>query len=243
MTDTSSSGDSSWLGALLDWSVSLMDVVGPAGAGIAIALENLFPPLPSEVVLPMAGLAASRGSFTLFEALAWTTLGSILGAFLLYGIGAWFGADRLRRIAATVPLLHPEDIDRTVAWFERHGGKAVFFGRMIPIFRSLISIPAGVTRMPLWRFGLLTGAGSLLWNTIFVLAGYLLGASWHIIEQYVDIVQYVVIAVAALAAAWFVFVRTRALISASSERRRGGQTPTAPASQEAPHELSSTRID
>ena len=187
MTDTSSTGDTSWLGALLDWSVSLMDVVGPAGAGIAIALENLFPPLPSEVVLPMAGLAASRGSFTLFEALAWTTLGSILGAFLLYGIGAWFGADRLRRIAATVPLLHPEDIDRTVAWFERHGGKAVFFGRMIPIFRSLISIPAGVTRMPLWRFGLLTGVGSLLWNTLFVLAGYLLGASWHVIEQYVDV--------------------------------------------------------
>lgn len=228
MTDTSSSGDTSWLGALLDWSVSLMDVVGPAGAGIAIALENLFPPLPSEVVLPMAGLAASRGSFTLFEALAWTTLGSILGAFLLYGIGAWFGADRLRRIAAKVPLLHPEDIDRTVAWFERHGGKAVFFGRMIPIFRSLISIPAGVTRMPLWRFGLLTAAGSLLWNTLFVLAGYLLGASWHVIEQYVDIVQYVVIALAALAVAWFVFVRTRGLVAASRKRRDDADAATEP---------------
>ena len=81
--------DSSWLSGLLDWSVSLMDVIGPAGAGLAIALENLFPPLPSEVVLPMAGLAASNGSFTLFEALAWTTAGSIVGAFLLYGLGAW----------------------------------------------------------------------------------------------------------------------------------------------------------
>jgi membrane protein DedA with SNARE-associated domain len=213
MTETSSDG--SWLGALLDWSVSLMDIVGPPGAGIAIALENLFPPLPSEVVLPMAGLAASNGSFTLFEAIAWTTAGSIVGAFLLYGLGAWLGVDRLRRIAARVPLLHPEDIDRTVGWFDRHGGAAVFFGRMIPIFRSLISIPAGVTRMPLWRFGLLTAAGSLIWNTIFVMTGFLLGESWPLVEQYVDVLQYVVIAAVALAVAWFVFSRTRSLIAAS----------------------------
>jgi membrane protein DedA with SNARE-associated domain len=221
MTETSP--DSSWLSALLDWCVSLMDVIGPAGAGVAIALENLFPPLPSEVVLPMAGLAASTGSFSLFEALAWTTGGSIMGALLLYGLGAWLGVDRLRRIAGRVPLLHPEDIDRTVGWFQRHGGKAVFFGRMIPIFRSLISIPAGVTRMPLWRFGLLTAAGSLIWNTIFVLSGYLLGESWHVVEQYVDILQYVVIAVVALAGAWFVFVRTRAVVEASRDRRTAAQ--------------------
>ncbi len=112
----------------------------------------------------------------------------------------WLGAgaaaaDRRRRL----PLLHPEDIDRTVAWFERHGGKAVFFGRMLPIFRSLISIPAGVTRMPLWRFGLLTAAGSLIWNTIFVCAGFLLGESWPLVERYADILQYVVIAAAAIA--------------------------------------------
>ena len=221
MTETSP--DSSWLSALLDWSVSLMDVIGPAGAGVAIALENLFPPLPSEVVLPMAGLAASTGSFSLFEALAWTTGGSIVGAFLLYGLGAWLGVDRLRRIAGRVPLLHPEDIDRTVGWFQRHGGKAVFFGRMIPIFRSLISIPAGVTRMPLWRFGLLTAAGSLIWNTIFVLSGYLLGESWHLVEQYVDVLQYVVIAVVAVAGAWFVFVRTRALVESFRDRRTAAQ--------------------
>ncbi|MCU4673393.1 DedA family protein [Microbacterium fluvii] len=188
-----------------------MDVIGPAGAGIAIALENLFPPLPSEAILPMAGLAASRGSFTLFEALAWTTAGSVVGAFALYGLGAWLGLNRLRRIAARVPLLHPEDIDRTVAWFGRNGGKAVFFGRMIPIFRSLISIPAGITRMPLWRFGLLTFAGSLIWNTVFVLAGFFLGESWHIVEAYADILQYVVIAAVAVAVVWFVVARVRQL--------------------------------
>lgn len=215
MTETGTDG--SWLGAILDWCVQLMDVIGPAGAGIAIAIENLFPPIPSEAILPMAGLAAARGSFTLFEAIAWTTAGSIVGAFLLYGIGAWFGVRRLRSIAARVPLLHPEDIDRTVAWFVRHGGKAVFFGRMIPIFRSLISIPAGVTRMPLWRFGLLTAAGSLIWNTIFVLVGWFLGEAWPVVEQYVDVVQYIVIAAVVIGVAWFVYVRIRALLAA----RRG----------------------
>ncbi len=98
----------SWLTSLADWTVSLMEVIGPVGAGVAIALENLFPPLPSEVVLPMAGLTASRGSFTLFEALLWTTLGSVVGAFALYGLGRWLGAGRLRAFAAKMPLLHPK---------------------------------------------------------------------------------------------------------------------------------------
>jgi len=216
--------DGSWLTNLVDWSVSLMEIIGPAGAGLAIALENIFPPLPSEVILPMAGLSASRGSFSLAEALIWTTLGSVMGAFLLYGIGAWLGVDRLRTIAAKVPLLRPDDIDRTVAWFHRHGGKAVFFGRMVPIFRSLISIPAGVTRMPLWKFGLLTFAGSALWNTIFVLAGFLLGEAWPVIERYADILQYVVIAAVVVGIAWFLVVRIRTLVA---DRRAGDPKPSA----------------
>lgn len=215
------SHDGSWLSVLADWTVGLMELIGPAGAGIAIALENLFPPLPSEVILPMAGLAASRGAFTIVEAIAWTTAGAVVGAFLLYGLGAWLGLDRLRSIAARVPLLHPEDIDKTVAWFSRHGGKAVFFGRMIPIFRSLISIPAGVTRMPLWRFGLLSAAGSLAWNTVFVLCGFFLGEAWPVIEQYTDILQYVVIAAAIAAVAWFVLVRVRGLWA----QRRAAKVP------------------
>ena len=211
-TTTAATTDGSWLTTLSDWAVSLMEIIGPIGAGVAIALENLFPPLPSEVILPMAGLAASRVSFSLVEALVWTTAGSVIGALLLYGLGVWLGLGRLRAIAAKVPLLHPEDIDRTVAWFGRHGGKAVFFGRMIPIFRSLISIPAGITRMPVWRFTLLTAAGSLLWNSIFVLSGYFLGESWHIVERYADLLQYVVIGVTVLAVGWFLVVRIRALL-------------------------------
>ena len=209
--------DGSWLTALIDGVVGLMDLIGAPGAGIAIALENLFPPLPSEVILPMAGLAAARGSFTLFEALFWTTAGSVVGAFALYGIGAVLGLDRLRALVKRLPLLHVDDVDRTVAWFGRHGGKAVFFGRMLPIFRSLISIPAGVVRMPLWRFGLLTLAGSLLWNSVFVLSGYLLGEQWHIVEEYAGVLQYAVIAAAAGALVWFTVTRVRRLRRAAED--------------------------
>jgi membrane protein DedA with SNARE-associated domain len=211
MRTIESTTDGSWLGALVDWVVGLMDVIGPYGAGIGIAAENLFPPLPSEAILPLAGLAASRGAFTLWEAILWTTVGSIVGALVLYGIGAWFGIDRLRWIADKMPLVRVEDVDRTVAWFHKHGSVAVFFGRFIPIFRSLISIPAGVVHMPIWKFVLLTGAGSLIWNTIFVLIGWYLGESWHIVEQYMDVFQNIVIAVVAIAVIWFVVARVRSL--------------------------------
>lgn len=211
---TSSSGGGSWLTALADWVVSLMDLIGPAGAAVAVGLDNLFPPIPSEVVLPMAGLAASRGSFTLFEALFWTTFGSVFGAYILYFLGRLLGADRLRRIADRLPLVKGDDVVRSVAWFEKHGSYAVFFGRMVPLFRSLISIPAGVSRMHWWKFGLLTTAGSLIWNTIFVLAGFFLGENWHIVEQYAEVFQIIVIVVVAVAIVWFVFVRVRALVLA-----------------------------
>lgn len=210
MTDNGSGG--SWLLAITDWLVELMNLIGPAGAGIAIALENLFPPLPSEAILPLAGIAASRGTFTLAEAIGWTTLGSLVGAFVLYGLGAALGAERLRRFADFMPLIHVEDVDRAIAWFQRHGGKAVFFGRMIPIFRSMISIPAGVARMPLWRFAVFTAAGSLIWNSVFVMVGYLLGEAWHIVEQYVDILQYVVIVAVIVGVAVFIYLRVRTLL-------------------------------
>lgn len=193
------------------WAVDLMEALGGPGAGLAIALENLFPPLPSEVILPLAGFTASQGAFTVPGAIAWTTLGSVVGAVALYLIGAGFGRDRLRAVWWRVPLLDLEDLDRTEAWFDRHGKKAVFFGRMIPIFRSLISIPAGVERMPAVQFGLLTLAGSLIWNTVFVLAGYLLGEQWHLVEGYAGAFQKVVVVAAVALFSWWLFTRVRRL--------------------------------
>ena len=191
------------------WAVDLMNGFGAPGAGIAIFVENVFPPIPSEIILPLAGLAASRGDLQLAEVLLWTTAGSMLGAILLYSLGALLGAERLRTIARRVPLLKVSDIDKSVAWFDRHGAKAVFFGRMLPIFRSLISIPAGITRLNLLLFALLTFLGSSIWNSLFVLAGYLLGENWKIVGPFAEVLQYLVIGAVLLLIVIFVVRRVR----------------------------------
>ena len=201
--------DAANLNAIAEWAIWLMERLGGPGAGLAIALENLFPPLPSEIILPLAGFTASRGTFSLVEVLLWTTLGSVVGAMALYGLGALLGRDRLIRIVDRLPLVKLSDVERAEAWFDRHGSKAVFFGRMIPIFRSLISIPAGIERMPLLRFGLLTAVGSGIWNTLFVGAGYLLGENWGVVERYAGIFSKAVLAVVAAAVIAFVVVRAR----------------------------------
>lgn len=193
------------------WAVEVMERLGPPGAGLLIAAENLFPPLPSEVILPLAGFTASQGSFTVLEAVVWTTSGSVVGALVLYLLGAVFGRDRLRAVWARLPLVDLQDLDRTEAWFSRHGAKAVLLGRMVPIFRSLISIPAGVERMPVATFLGLTLVGSLVWNLIFVLAGYHLGENWHLVERYAGTFQVVVVVAVLLALAWFVVSRVRRL--------------------------------
>ncbi|MEU5040602.1 DedA family protein [Streptomyces griseorubiginosus] len=193
----------------IEWVNGLMDTLGAPGAGVAIALENLFPPIPSEAILPLAGFAASTGKLNLLAVLLWTTAGSVIGALALYGVGALLGRDRTVALAARLPLLKTSDIERTEAWFLRHGTKAVFFGRMIPVFRSLVSIPAGVERMPLPVFLTLTTLGSALWNTAFVLAGHALGANWTQVTDVVSAYSKVVLVAAAVAVAAFVAVRMR----------------------------------
>ncbi|MGK3941898.1 DedA family protein [Streptomyces caeruleatus] len=191
----------------IDWVHGLMDTLGAPGAGVAIALENLFPPIPSEAILPLAGFAASAGRMSLLAVLLWTTAGSVVGALALYGVGALLGRDRTVALAARLPLLKVSDVERTEAWFLRHGTKAVFFGRMIPVFRSLVSIPAGVERMPLPVFLALTTLGSALWNTAFVLAGHALGANWAQVTDVVSAYSKVVLGAAALAVVAFVALR------------------------------------
>jgi membrane protein DedA with SNARE-associated domain len=202
-----------------EWAVSVMEALGAPGAGLLIALENLFPPLPSEVILPLAGFSASRGDLSLAGALFWTTAGSVAGAVVLYWIGALIGRDRLRTVVDRMPLLKLSDVDRAEAWFARHGGKAVLLGRMVPIFRSLISVPAGVERMRFGVFLLYTTLGSLIWNTTFVLAGYVLGENWHLIESSVGLYSKIVLVVVLVAAAAFVGLRIR---GSAKQRVRGG---------------------
>jgi membrane protein DedA with SNARE-associated domain len=191
------------------FAVDVMDTLGGFGAALLVGLDNVFPPVPSELVLPLAGFAASQGTLSLLAAILWTTAGSVAGALLTYGLGAWLGRERTRRLILRVPLLKADDFDRTERWFARHGTKAVFFGRMVPLFRSLISLPAGIERMPLWRFVALTAAGSLIWNSGFVVAGYLLGANWQVADQYAGWFQYLVLGLTVLAVAVFVTKRVR----------------------------------
>lgn len=209
------SGGGTWLELIADWAVSLMERLGGPGAGLAIALENLFPPLPSEVILPLAGFAASRGDLSVLAAVAWTTAGSVAGAAVLYELGGLLGPARLRGLVDRLPLLHPEDLDRAEAWFDRHGSRAVFIGRMIPIVRSLVSVPAGIARMPRPQFLLLTALGGLLWNTTFIAAGFALGESYHLIERYAGIASRVVLLAIGLLTVSTVVRRGRR----SSERR------------------------
>ncbi|MGW0162879.1 DedA family protein [Mycobacterium sp. NPDC003323] len=197
------------LDGIAGWSVDMMETLGGPGAGLAIFVENLFPPIPSEVILPMAGFAARLGELSLLGAIIWTTAGSVLGAWMLYGLGAWLGHDRIRSIVSRMPLMDADDVDKTAAWFDKHGNKAVFFGRMLPLFRSFISIPAGIERMNFAVFTALTLLGSLIWNSVFVLAGYLLGANWHLVDPYAATLQYIVLGGAAAAVGWFIWKRIR----------------------------------
>ena len=162
----------------------VMDALGEVGVGVLVLAENVFPPIPSEVVLPLAGYLASRGRMDLTLVVVAATVGSVLGALLLYEVGARTGRTRIRGLVDRMPLLELEDVDRAEAWFARHGQSSVLIGRCIPVVRSLISLPAGLEGMPRWRFLVLTALGSGVWNAVFVLAGYALGARFSDVERY-----------------------------------------------------------
>lgn len=201
--------DTESLDGLAGWTVDLMDTLGGPGAAVAVGLDNLFPPIPSELILPLAGFTAAQGRFSLVEALLWTTAGSVIGAIIVYLVGYIFGRERTRKFITMLPLVKESDFDHAERWFAKHGTKAVFFGRMVPLVRSFISVPAGIERMSFWVFLALTTFGSLLWNIIFVVSGYFLGANWHVVDEYAGIFQYVVIAAIAILLVVFVVKRLR----------------------------------
>ena len=179
--------------------VSLVGALGAPGVGIAVAAENLFPPIPSEVILPSAGFAAASGSMGLVSAIVWATIGSVVGALALYALGAWFGRARFYSLASKIPFVKEADIERAEAWFVRRGPLAVLLGRVVPVVRSLISIPAGIERMKLLPFTLYTAISSALWNSVLIGAGYALGANWAIVEEWISRYQLIVFGLAGIA--------------------------------------------
>ncbi|MFI1202743.1 DedA family protein [Streptomyces sp. NPDC020883] len=196
-------------GGIAGWAVDVMDALGAAGTGLTNLVDTVLPFIPSEVVLPVAGFAAGQGRLSLAAIIVWTTIGSVVGSWIVYAAGALLGRDRTRALAARIPLVRPHEIDRAEAWFEQRGRAAVLLARMVPVVRSLISVPAGIQRMPLWAFTALTAAGSLVWNTMFVLLGYWLGDNWQLVEEYGGWVSKAVVAVALLATARWFLVRLR----------------------------------
>lgn len=171
-------------GGLTGWVLDVVDTVGQVGVGLLVLLENLVPPIPSEVVLPFSGALAAGGRFTFVGVLVASTIGSVLGALLLYEAGRRLGQERIDRWLAAIPLVSDRDVERAESWFAEHGTTAVLSGRLVPGVRSLVSVPAGAQHMPRGRFLALTTLGSAVWNAILLGAGYALGRQWQVVEQY-----------------------------------------------------------
>lgn len=199
---------------LIDWlSASIRDgieTLGYIGIAIIMLVENLFPPIPSELVMPFAGFLAAEGRLTFGGIVAAGTVGAVLGALALYGLGQWAGEPLTRRFLQRYGRwigISEADLDRALTAFGRRGDAIVFFGRLVPLIRSLISLPAGMHRMPLGRFLLFTTLGSALWNTGLAYAGLTLGQNWETILEVIS--QYQKLTLVALAlVALVVAVRT-----------------------------------
>lgn len=207
-----------------DWAIAVMEALGVVGAGLLVAIESLFPPIPSEIILPLAGFTASRGSFPLVGAIVATTIGSLVGAIGLYYLGRYVGVVRLRRWADRVPLMSADDVDKAMVWFHRHEKAAVLTGRFVPIVRSLVSIPAGIDRMNLGLFLLLTALGSGLWNSLFIVLGFVLGENWNLVEGWMSQYSRLVLVLAIVVVVVIVALRIRRY---RRERRAGGPSAAA----------------
>lgn len=193
----------------MEWIQGIMETYGYLGIAFIIAVENLFPPIPSELVLPFAGYMTTTSSLTFIGVIFASTLGSVVGAIILYYFGLSLGRkgiiELIKRYGNSLQI-NEEALVKTEYWFNRFGTKAVFLCRMVPVVRSLISIPAGFAKMNLLSFMLYTTIGTIIWNTLLVSGGVLLGAAWPKIAQWVDYYKYLVLILAGLLfIAWLVW--------------------------------------
>ena len=181
---------------MFDWITGLVEQTGYLGIALLMLAENVFPPIPSELIMPMAGFTAARGELNMVGVVVAGTAGSLAGALLWYYIGRWVGLERLKRWAAKHGrwlTISPEDVDEAAAWFNRHGGKAVLIGRLIPAVRTLISVPAGVAGMALPRFLAYSALGTALWTALLAAAGYLLEDQYQKVGDYLNPVSNVIL--------------------------------------------------
>lgn len=198
-------------GDLAQWAADIMAAFGPFGLAFLLLVENLFPPIPSEVILPLAGFLVGRGELGFVSALAGSTTGSLAGALVLYALGRRGGRPLVLRHGRLLRVTE-RDLERAEGWFDRYGDWIVLLGRVVPLARSVVSIPAGVLEMPLWKFMLLTVLGSAAWNALLIGAGWILGANWErvsdVVGVYSNAVLVTVLAVLAVTAGIFAIRRT-----------------------------------
>ena len=181
---------------MFDWITGLVEQTGYLGIALLMLAENVFPPIPSELIMPMAGFTAARGELNMVGVVVAGTAGSLAGALLWYHIGHWIGLERLKRWAARHGrwlAISPEEVDEAAAWFNRHCGKAVLVGRLIPAVRTLISVPAGVAGMALMRFLTYSALGTALWTALLAAAGYLLEDQYQKVGDYLNPVSNVIL--------------------------------------------------
>ncbi|MEK3907141.1 DedA family protein [Oceanobacillus sp. FSL W7-1309] len=197
-----------------NWITSIMEQFGYIGIFLLIMIENLFPPIPSEVILTFGGFMTTHSNLTILGVVIAATIGSVVGAIVLYGVGFVINVDRIEKIVdrwGHILRLTREDIHKANAWFEKYGVWTVFFCRFIPLIRSLISLPAGMARMNFWVFLALTTVGTFIWNVVLVNIGAAVGDSWETIVGYMDIysnIVYAVLAVLFIVLMWF-FIKKR----------------------------------
>ena len=205
---------SSLIGDLASWAVDVIDKLGYLGLYLILVLENVFPPIPSEAVLPLAGYNSSRGDMNYFIALVVSTAGAVSGALILYWFGDWFGETRVRWLIRKFGkwfAISEQDFDTAGEWFDRRGNLAVLVCRCVPIVRSIVSIPAGIRRMPLIPFVIYSAIGSGIWNAVLIGLGWIVGDNWEEIEDYVGYLQYVVIVLVIGVAALYIWKRKELL--------------------------------
>ena len=197
-------GEGGGTGGLTGFVLDTVDALGAPGVGALSFLEVVFPPIPSEVVLPLAGYQVQQGRLGLVAVVGMSLVGALLGSLVLYWVGRVIGLGRAARIADRVPLMDASDVTKSAEWFSRHEGVAVFTGRFVPGVRSLISLPAGAARMSLWKFSLLTALGSGLWTGLLVGLCLALGTQYELVEQYGHYLGYVLYAGIAAVVVWAV---------------------------------------
>lgn len=182
---------------MTDWIIQTISDLGYLGIFLVMLAESLFPPIPSELIIPFAGFAAANGDLNLFGVIGIATLGAVVGMLPWYFAGRIFGLARVRWLAdkfGRFMAFNADEIDVAVAWFKRYGPVIVLFGRLIPLIRTLISIPAGLSHMSLVLFLLASTTGALIWNSFLTLAGYILHEHYHVIEVVLDPLSYGVLA-------------------------------------------------